>query len=269
MSEKKISDSTDADQNIFDFFENEFGKCFEMNSFRQWSHLNETNDGFYAETNKEVERNTEEPTQLMSSSENAELDNSMTGTNVRSSLFSSPEVALNRFNNANAKDCSSSSAPRPQLQKGKDLHDEYYEMHMRCMYGRGVKGIQILASNYRAVLHALSGCVVSGEVSQVDNAQKYLACFNCALNNLKDNARVLLGNRYGIFNKLPNYVIPPQVMALLQITYDNYSITKKINTKAKNAKPTLNIQSNNDITEDDDDDENSIAMEDMILFGTQ
>jgi hypothetical protein len=240
MSVDKVKNSTEVLQRISDLFHIELGNTFNMNKYGQWSHLNETNDGFYADFNKEVLPEEEVTTQIMSSQEAAALFDA--GANKNNESFSSPQAASNNlYQKANTGESSSSSvpsvsAPRPPLKKGANVYDEYYEMHMKCIYGKSNKGMNVLINNYKAVLHALCGCKVSSELGPVSSADKYLNCYNVAYSNLSNHGRVLLGNTYGIFEKLPNYEIPPQVLAQLQLNSDNYSISKKVLSKAKNAK---------------------------------
>jgi hypothetical protein len=56
----------------------------------------------------------------------------------------------------------------------------------------------------------------------MDNEKKYQKTFQFAESLLLNSGRLLIGNTFGIFNKLPDYEIPSGFMNLLEINMDNY-----------------------------------------------
>jgi hypothetical protein len=209
-----------------------------MNSFRQWTELNETIDGFYADHEKEYEEEQLEPTQINSTEELSMLNNSKKDKNSSvTPLFSSPDSSIQ----IPPLNSSSAGVQRPKLSKNKDEYDPYLELHLTCIHARGNKGMQILADNYIAVLHAIAGSTIANNYPQIDSKEKYLNAYNCAAVNIANYGRVLLGTPFNIFVKLPNMEIPPFVLDQLELNDENYKITnKKTVSKAKNAKATNN-----------------------------
>jgi hypothetical protein len=112
-------------------------------------------------------------------------------------------------------------------------YDEYLDMHHKCLVSRASAGIKILANNYKGVLHALSGCLISSKQGPTGKDAIYQQMYLIAFNNLATNGRMLLDNTFGIFNRLPACEVPAAVWQLLQLTFDNYSISKKIKDKAE------------------------------------
>jgi hypothetical protein len=235
-----------------------------MRSFRQYTHLNHTIDGFYAEYHKEFESAQLGDTQLVTNEERDQMDNSRSTRNNPSNRFSTAEGLLSVFPTPN-NDSSSSSAPVNFRQTAANSnqtaannnqtasnsnqrqleYDEYLDMHHKCLSSRSSSGIKILSNNYRGVLHALSGCVISSKHGPTGKDAIYQQMYLIAFNNLATNGRMLLDNTFGVFNRLPACEVPAAVWQSLQLTFDNYSISKKIKDKAER------LQSKQTTTEED------------------
>jgi hypothetical protein len=247
MREKSGQNSTPENHDLFDFVDDTPGNCILMNSWRQWPrnrsnqhYLNNTIDGFYADHDKEYEEEPTQPTQLMSTAELNMLNNSnkRKRTPVVQS-FSSPsdQIEIPPINSSSAAAAAAdSSNKRSKLTKSKDDYDPYLELHHTCTHARGTKGMSILADNYVSVMHALACEFIARNMGVLESSEKYLNAYNNAAVNVANNGRVLLGNAFNVFARLPDMKIPAIILPQLELSDENYSCNKKVKSKAKNAK---------------------------------
>jgi hypothetical protein len=67
-----------------------------------------------------------------------------------------------------------------------------------------------------------------------------------AYNNLATNGRILLDNQFNVFNRLPACDVPAAVWQYLQLTFDNYSINKKIKDNADKLQTKQSFEEDSD-----------------------
>jgi hypothetical protein len=235
MNSRDSAHPTQENEDLFDFDESSSGKLIHMNSIRQFTDQNNTIDGFYADHDKEYAEDPIVPTQLSPGFSDYILQSDNNHSSRILASFNTPQMS----NENNPHDIGpSSSSFTPVTFGGIQEHDEYLTLHYKCLSGgkKGKKMSALLVENYRSVIYAMCGCKIFDSYSKMDNDEKYRKTFDFAKSLLENNGRLLIGNTFGIFNKLPDYELPSGFMELLVINMDNYGPKR-----SKDAPPITNV----------------------------